>query len=111
MSTISRYSYGNFMPLSNAGELDPFRAKFRNLRTLIRPTKVILITEPFEGNLPGLAHIHLGDKGLWWALAYFNGLQDMLEDVSVGTVIRIPDKDQLISLLQSNVEQTAFLRL
>lgn len=106
-----KFNYAQYMPYSNVGELDVFNAKFRGLRWRVRTAEVIVINAAFENNLPGLAHTYLEDKGLWWALAYYNGIQDPMHDVVSGMVLRIPDKDQLVALLEANVDNTAQLRL
>lgn len=109
---MARFDAVNYMPLTSDGaDNDLFRAKFKNLRFNVQVQKTIRLTAADSHNLPGLAHVHLGDKDLWWVLLEFNGLYDPIEDIQPGLLLRIPSRASLISYLETTSERPANLVL
>jgi hypothetical protein len=98
---MSRFSIENSIPLTSDGlSLDVFTAKFRDIRYILPVQTNITVDASSEANLPYLADKYLQDQDLWWVILMFNGLVDPIEDVTIGTTLRIPDKRSLTALLE-----------
>ena len=98
---MSDYRRANYIPVIGTLRLDWLRAKYINIKFLVPAKGIFVVTEAFEANLPGIAFEIFGDIELWWALALYNGIVDPIDDVSVGTRLLIPDREYLISLLET----------
>lgn len=107
---MSRFDSVNYMLLtSDRQDNNLFSARFKNMRFNVPSSKTIRLTAADEHNLPGLAHVHLGDKDLWWALLEYNALYDAIEDVRAGLVLKIPSRTALISYLESSPDRPTSL--
>lgn len=49
------------------------------------------ITKKQKGRLDLIAEIYYGDLTLWWIIAVANNIKNPLEDMVVGSTIRIPN--------------------
>lgn len=47
-----------------------------------------------------IAYLTYSDVRLWWAVCYYNGIRDPLNDMYVGQVLRLPTKAALQVALQ-----------
>ena len=88
-----------------------FSARFKNIRFNVPVQKTIRLSAADAHNLPGIAHVHLGDKELWWVLLDFNGLYDPIEDVVPGLVLRIPSRTALITYMETTADKPGNLIL
>lgn len=105
---MARFRIENFFPITDDGQSRSiFRSTTRNMRTNVALSKSFTLTVGDEANLPTLAHEHLGDKDLWWALLMYNGWQDPINDVKSGKTILIPDRGQLLSWLETPRDRRA----
>lgn len=99
---MPRFDSSNFMTVTADGQdLDIFSARFKDLRFGVPGTVTVEIDASTEANLPGLADKHLGDQALWWVILEYNGLVDPIEDITPGTVIRIPERRSVIQYLDA----------
>lgn len=101
-----------FMPvLADGNHYNIFDAKFKDLRFRLPVSQTITIDSGTEGNLPLIAHLHLGDQQLWWVIVQFNAMNDPLKEVKAGATLNLPDRRELLALLQSPDEQQTTLVL
>lgn len=99
---------GNYIQLTaDRKRLDLLKIKYLDIRFALNAVKKVVITDPYESNLPGIAYKLWGDPdyGYWWVLGLFNGIVDPLEDVETGTELLVPDIDQVKKYLQSVSEE------
>jgi hypothetical protein len=97
---MSVYSIDNFMPVVEEGDtLDIWNADYVGISD-IPVSAVVLVTSEWAANLPGLAALHLGSRYLWWVLLAYNGLYDAVRDVYVGSTLKIPDRDALMTYIE-----------
>ena len=108
---MGQFTLEKFLPRMSDGKGgDIFNANFRHIRNVQEQQRVV-IDAAYAHNLPGLAHEYLQDTGLWWALLMYNGLQDPINDVVPGITIRIPNRNQLLLLLEAQSESSSVVRL
>ncbi len=108
---MGQFNIEQFMPRNSDGtSLSIFNAKFRRIRDLPEVQRVT-VDAAYAHNLPTLAYEHLGDVGLWWVLLMFNGLQDPIEDIVPGLVLKIPDKNYLMQMLEAQEATTNVMRI
>jgi hypothetical protein len=88
--------------LNNRYDLDIHKSGYNNIRWAVVPDAVITIDAKYEANLPGLAHDYYGDQTLWRAILAFNGLQDPLSDIVIGSIIGLPNRSSLDKFLATN---------
>jgi hypothetical protein len=101
------FSFTRYMPVTSDGDrLDVFNSQFRNLRYAIPVEKRIVLSVAHAQNAPGLAHRFLGDAGLWWAILHFNGLKNPRTDLYPGRTINIPNRQALLSFLETPSSST-----
>lgn len=81
--------------LNNQFDLDVMSSSYNNIRWAVVPDAIITIDSKYEANLPGLAYDYYGDQSVWRAILSFNGLQDPISDVIVGSVIGLPSRASL----------------
>ena len=98
---MARFNLTDYVGTTEDGRVDIWSAKFINLRFSVSLAKVITVTSGFEANLPALASKYLDDQNLWWAILHYNGLIDPIHDVRVGSVLKIPDRNSLLSFLEN----------
>lgn len=51
-----------------------------------------------EGRLDLIADDRYGSAQLWWVLALVNNITDPMTEPAVGTFLRVPDPERLVSL-------------
>lgn len=96
------FNYTRYMPLTSDGEArDVFNSQFRNLRYAVPVGQQIVLTVAHAYNAPGLAHKYLGNAKLWWAIIHFNGMKDPRIDLYPGRVVNIPNRQALLSFLET----------
>jgi nucleoid-associated protein YgaU len=99
---MQRFDSANFMSLSADGQdLDIFSARFKDIRFGVPSSVSVEVDSATEANLPGLADKYLGDQALWWIILEYNGLVDPIEDITPGTVLRIPERRSVIQYLDA----------
>lgn len=81
--------------LNNQFDLDVMQSSYKNIRWAVVPDAIITIDSKYEANLPGLAYDYYGDQTVWRAILAFNGLQDPISDIIVGSVIGMPSRSSL----------------
>lgn len=81
--------------LNNGFDLDVIQSSYKNIRWAVVPDAIITIDAKYEANLPGLAHDYYGDQTVWRAILAFNGLNDPISDIIVGSVIGLPSRSSL----------------
>ena len=79
----------------NRYDLDIFKSSYSNIRWGVDVDVVITIDSKYEANLPGLSFDYYGDQNYWRAILSFNGLQDPISDICVGTTIGLPSRSSL----------------
>lgn len=57
------------------------------------------IQEKDIGRLDNLAFEFYGNPNLWWVIAHVNDITNQLDDMEVGQRLRIPERDNLFSIL------------
>lgn len=107
---MNRFNIAGYTTFTQDGLPDIWNAAYRDMRFSVPSAKTIQVSEGFEANLPALADIHLGDQNLWWVLLHFNGLHDAIHDIRIGTVLKIPDRNALITFLSANAQPTSTSR-
>lgn len=78
--------------------VDPLRDLALNIIDQVEDYIEYTVGMEAESNLPLIAYKHYGNKDLWWIITAYNGILD-INDVSPGSVLRIPSSQQLSSLL------------
>lgn len=104
MQNSIRHSFVRYLTAdSNTPEThwNLFDSNIKDLRFRVPSSKTITVNSITASNLPMIAEQELGDPSLWWAILHFNGLLDPIDDISVGTTLRIPNRAQLLALLSS----------
>lgn len=76
----------------NTIALDLLNSGYVNLRYGATLETVITIDSRYEANLPGLAFDYYGNQEMWRVIMEFNGIQDPLNEVLVGVLIRMPSQ-------------------
>jgi hypothetical protein len=99
------YDYNRFTPLDNTGrQYDIFKSAFKNIRFAIPAVQSIVVTEPDIGNLAGLAFRYYSDVSMWRVILAFNGLQDPIQDMWPGQVLKLPAKTDVIQYLNAQLQ-------
>ena len=65
------------------------------------PDKIIVVTQSFEGNLPGLAKKLYGNSNHWEILLWANGLKNPLA-LPTGTKLKVPKLKDALALMGKN---------
>ena len=104
---MSAYTIVNFWTTTQDGQHYNFwDASFKDMHLYVPESSRITVDSSMMANLPGIAASLLGSRYLWWAVLAFNpNVQDPLNDMVPGTVLRIPDARQLAVFIQSNASQ------
>lgn len=87
--------------LDGTFDIDTLSSRYANMRFKVQLDRVIIIDSKYEANLPGLAFDYYGDQDYWRAIMWFNGLQDPMTDVCVGSQIGMPNKSSLDAFFAS----------
>jgi len=61
-----------------------------------------VVERRFEGRLDLISYMYLGDSRLWWVIGLLNNIIDPSMEVVEGTILWIPAKDRVDSMLSSN---------
>lgn len=85
--------------LDGTYDLDTLASSYTNVRFGVSVTNLFTINAKYAANLPGLAYDVYGSTEYWRAILAFNGLQDPISDIQVGTVIGLPDDAELQAFL------------
>jgi hypothetical protein len=88
--------------LDNRFDLDVLQSSYNNIRWTVVPDTIITIDSKYEANLPGLAYDYYGDQTVWRAILAFNGLNDPISDIIVGSVIGLPSRSSLDTYMASS---------
>jgi len=64
-----------------------------------------LVSQSFEGRPDLIANKFYGSTDLWWLICIYNNVINPLFDIPVGKRMRIPRRDELEFLLQSNKQR------
>lgn len=109
---MSSFNYTRYMPVTSDGDQrDVFNSQFRNMRFAVPVKEQIILGGAFSYNAPGLAKAYLGDERLWWTIIHFNGFKDPRIDMYPGRLVRIPDRQALLNLLETASNSTTQVRL
>lgn len=101
----SDYDYTRFTPLDNTGTAYNFlRSAYKNIRFAMPAVQSITITDADIGNLAGLAYRYYSDVSLWRMILAFNGLQDPIQDMWPGQVLKLPSKSDVIQYLNAQLQ-------
>jgi hypothetical protein len=68
----------------------------------------VTITSRVENTPAMLAHIFYGSQKYWWFICWYNGIVFPTEELTIGRVIRIPDKVQVDSYLSRTSTKFGF---
>jgi len=105
MPVSSDYDYSRFTPLDNTGKAyDVFRSAYKNIRFALPAVQSIVVTDPDIGNLVGIAFRVYGDVSLWRMIMAYNGMQDPIQDMYPGQVLKFPAKSSVIQYLNSQLQ-------
>lgn len=96
----NQFSQSNYTKFTSLGDADIFKSRFKNLKFRLKRYRTFTVTAGFEANLPGIAHKFLGNQDLWWTILHYNGLYDPIEQVYIGAVLKIPDRTELLAVLE-----------
>ena len=101
-----RVSLEDTATYTEEGLLDPRTSIVKDLSFVVPCVRTLIVNATYESNLPLIASHTLGNPDLWWCLLMYNGLVDPILDIKLGTVLRIPDKTSLMTILNLNVDDT-----
>ena len=85
--------------MDNTYDLDFVNSAYANIRFGVPVTQLITVSAKYVANLPGLAFDMYGTTDYWRAILAFNGLQDPISDIQVGTILGLPDDAGLQAFL------------
>lgn len=102
------YRRANYIPLSiDRLRLDFVNASYSNMKFVLTTSKVFVVTDAYESNLPGIAFTLYQDPGLWWVLAMYNGIIDPIDEIVTGLKLNVPDLAAINAFLDVNTKQQA----
>lgn len=105
MAVSSDYDYSRFTKLDNTGtNYDIFRSAYKNIRFAIPTVQTLVVRDSDVGNLAGIAFRVYGDVSLWRMILAFNGMQDPIQDMYPGQVLKLPSKSAVIQYLNSQLQ-------
>lgn len=104
------FDYSRYTPLDNTFDnYDIFKSAYKNIRFALPATQQVTISEPDIANLAGLSYRLYGKTSLWRLLLAYNGLQDAVQDMWPGQILKAPSLGAIIAYLNSqlhNQQQT-----
>lgn len=100
---MSRFNASFYFPSLPNGAFDIWDSTAKDMRYNVPTATTIVVDSSLEANLPHIAYEYLGDTSLWWTLLYFNGLTDPLSDIYSLAVLRIPERQALITYLERTI--------
>lgn len=96
------YDFSTNTPLDNTmTSYSVFKSGYKNIRFALSATSTYTIDESDMANLVGVAFRLYGDVSLWRALLSFNGIQDQLQEVYPGLLLKVPNKSDVIAYLSA----------
>lgn len=105
MTVSSDYDYSRFTSLDNTGDAYNFvRSAYKNIRFAIPAVQTLVVKDPDVGNLAGIAFRVYGDVSLWRMILAYNGMQDPIQDMYPGQVLKLPAKTAVIQYLNSQLQ-------
>ena len=77
-------------------------AKYKNIGFLLNANQTFVVTKEFVRNAPGIAYHIYRNPDYWPYLLMFNGIVDPVEDLTVGKILQVPDKQDIDAMLNSS---------
>lgn len=108
----SDFDYTRFTPRDNTPNgWNIFKSSYKNIRFAIPTSQTTTVNEEDIGNLAGLAFRIYGDVSLWRLILAFNGIQDPIQDMYPGQILKYPSKADIISYINAPVssQQNSFI--
>lgn len=97
------YDFSNNTPLDNTlTNYNTFKSGFKNIRFAFAPTRTYVIDESDMSNLVGIAFRLYADVSMWYPLMAYNGIQDQVQEVYPGLILKIPNKSDVIAYLSAS---------
>lgn len=62
--------------------------------------EIYTVTDSDIGRIDAIAHRFYQDVYLWWAIAWYNNIEDPFTDLAVGMVLLIPKKEVLLEAIR-----------
>lgn len=106
------FDYSRYTPLDNTFDnYDIFRSAYKNIRFAIPFTDTVTINQTDIANLAGLSFRVYGKTSLWRLILAYNGLQDPIQDMWAGQILKLPSLGSIISYLneQLHSKQETFI--
>ncbi len=100
---MSRFNTAFYYPILEGGAFDIWDANPSDMKFNVPTATTIVVDSSLEANLPHIAYEYLGDTSLWWTLLYYNGITDPISDIYSLALLRIPDRQALISYLERTI--------
>lgn len=98
----TNFDYKRYTALDNTlTQYSVFSSAYKNIRFAVPATQTMQIGEYDIGNLPGIAFRIYGDESLWRMIMAYNGMQDPIQDMWAGQILRYPSKSAVIAYLNS----------
>lgn len=100
---LSRASYlrGSVSP----DRLNYLSAHYKNIRFRVPATQRYNVTAFDECNAPGIAYNVYGDKGYWWVVCQYAGINNPMTQFVPGLVLQLPSLADLNTFLTSIQDQ------
>lgn len=95
--------WGRYTPVDSTGFYVFSKSAYKNIRFNVPASSTFQVKDHDAANLPGIAFKVYGDTSMWHILMSYNGLEDAIQDVYAGLVLRVPDKAAVISYLSKQV--------
>lgn len=106
------FDYSRYTPLDNTFDnYDVFKSAFKNIRFALPFTGTLVISEADIANLAGLSFRIYGKTSLWRLLLAYNGMQDPIQDMWPGQVLRYPSLAAIITYVNEQLhnKQESFI--
>lgn len=104
------FDYSRYTPVDNTNsEYSIFKSAYKNIRFALPYASIRTVRASDMANLPGLAFELYKDVSLWRLLLAYNGVQDPIQDIYPGFVLKVPDKSDIIAYIaqqQNNTQPT-----
>lgn len=94
--------------------LDMFTAKYLDIKTEVTQYTEYTVPSKHEGAADAISKAFYGTEDLWWIICLYNNIIFPLIDLYVGSVVRIPNLDQInffLSKVNSSSRQGTFVTL
>lgn len=101
------FNWSRYSPIDNTGrQRSIFKSAYKNMRFILRPGRRITVTQKDIANLPGIAHREYGSVDLWRVILSYNAIKDPIQDIVPGTVLILPTKSSVISLMSQHQDNS-----